>query len=196
MLFDYCTNPRNDDDNGDEDNNNRNENQDIAAHDQRHQDYEDEPKRGKIDHTEEFLFSVKGKINEIRNGNFSEWERRYTFSSVENNQNIENNNGLNNDDGAGIKAMACNVTFQKEENEYIKSLKLKFENEFQNFENDNDKSEFARNKLNSILQMVRNENHINLNNIQFLEFKDDGNKQQTNLDDIKNFKTIEIAIII
>jgi hypothetical protein len=196
MLFDYCTNPRNDDDNGDEDNNNRNENQDIAASYHRHQDYEDEPKRGKIDHTEEFLFSVKGKINEIRNGNFSEWERRYTFSSVENNQNIENNNGLNNDDGAGIKAMACNVTFQKEENEYIRSLKLEFENEFAGFGGDDDGSEFARNKLNSILQMVGIRNNINLNNIQFLEFLDDGNKHQINLDDIQDFKAIEIAIII
>lgn len=198
MLFDYCTNPRNDDDNGDnddEDNNNRNENQDIAAHDQRHQDYEDEPKRRKIDHTEEFLFSVKGKINEIRNENFSELKRQYTFSSVENNQNIENNNGLNDDDGAGIKSMACYVTFKKE-NEYIRSLKLEFENEFKNFENDKDKSEFARNKLNSILQMVRIRNNINLNNIQFLEFLDDGNKHPTNLDNIQNFKTIEIAIII
>ena len=113
------------------------------------------------DQTEEFLSSVKGKINEIRDEHFSECTRIYTFSSVENNQNIENNNGLNDDDGAGIKAMACNVTFQKEENEYIKSLKLKFENEFQNFENDNDKSEFARNKLNSILQMVGIRNNIN-----------------------------------
>ena len=201
MLFDYCTNPRNDDDNGDnddnddEDNNNRNENQDIAAHDQRHQDYEDEPKRRKIDHTEEFLFSVRSKINEIRNENFSELARPYTFSSVENNQNIENNNGLNDDDGAGIKSMACYVTFKKE-NEYIRSLKLEFVNEFKNFENDNDKSEFARNKLNSILHMVRIRNNINLNNIKFLEFSDDGNEQEKNLDDIQDFKTIKIAIII
>ena len=201
MLFDYCTNPRNDSDNGDnddnddEDNNNINRNQDIAASYHRHQDNEDEPRRYKYDHTELFLSSVKGKINEIRNENFSKLTRLYTFSSVENNQNIENNNGLNNDDGAGIKAMACNVTFQKEENEYIRSLKLEFVNYFGGLD-DNDKSEFARNKLNSILQMAGIRNHIDLNNIRFLEFLDDGNKHQINLDDIQDFKTIEIDIII
>ena len=147
------------------------------------------------DQTEEFLSSVKGKINEIRDEHFSECTRIYTFSSVENNQNIENNNGLNDDDGAGIKSMACYVTFKKE-NEYIRSLILLFEIEFKNFENDDDESEFARNKLNSILHMVRIRNNINLNNIKFLEFSDDGNEQEKNLDDIQDFKTIKIAIII
>jgi hypothetical protein len=199
MLFDYCTNPRNDSDNGDnddEDNNNINRNQDIAASYHRHQDNEDEHRRYKYDHTEDFLVSVENKINDIRNENFSKLGRFYTFSSVENNQNIENNNGLNDDDGAGIKSMICYVTFQKEENEHFRSLKLEFENAFKNFENDNDKSEFARNKLNSILQMAGIRNNIDLNNIRFLEFLDNGNKRQINLDDIQNFKTIEIAIII
>ncbi len=199
MLFDYCTNPRNDSDNGDnddEDNNNINRNQDIAASYHRHQDNEDEHRRYKYDHTEDFLVSVENKINDIRNENFSKLGRFYTFSSVENNQNIENNNGLNDDDGAGIKSMICYVTFQKEENEHFRSLKLEFENAFKNFENDNDKSEFARNKLNSILQMAGIRNNIDLNNIRFLEFLDNGNKHQINLDDIQNFKTIEIAIII
>ena len=205
MLFDY-SNPRKDNDNGDnddnddnddEDNNNINRNPDIAASYHRRQDNEDEDEGTReYDHTEIFLRCVKSKINEIRNENFSKLTRTYTFSSVENNQNIENNNGLNDDDGAGIKSMICSVTFQKEENEYIRSLKLEFVNEFKNFENDDDKSEFARNKLNSILHMVRIRNNINLNNIKFLEFSDDGIEQEKNLDDIQDFKTIKIAIII
>ena len=199
MLFDY-SNPRKDNDNGDnddnddnddEDNNNINRNQDIAASYHRNQNNENEHRRYKYDHAIDFLSAVEGKINEIRNENFTEMDWRYTFSSVENNQNIENNNGLN--DGAGIKAMICSVTFKKVLNEHIRALILEFENEFENV---NDKSEFARNKLNSILQMVRIRNNIDLNNIQFLEFLEDGNKRPRNLDEIQDFTTIEIAIII
>ena len=192
MLFDY-SNPRKDNDNGDnddnddnddEDNNNINRNPDIAASYHRRQDNEDEDEGTReYDHTEIFLRCVKSKINEIRNENFFEKSRRYTFSSVENNQNIENNNGLN---------MICDVTFKKFLYEQNRSLILEFENEF-NFENYN---EFARNKLNSILQMVGIRNNIDLNNIQFLEFSDNGDKEQKNLDEIRDFKTIEIAIII
>ena len=199
MLFDY-SNPRKDNDNGDnddnddEDNNNINRNPDIAASYHRYQNYEDKHKKYKYDCTEDFLSNVETKINEIRNENFFEKSWLYTFSSVENNQNIENNNGLNDDDGARI--MICDVTFKKVLNEYIRSLELEFENGFKGFENDNDKSEFARNKLNSILQMVGIRNNIDLNNIRFLEFSPNGDKIQKNLDEIEDFSTIEIAIII